>query len=90
VDKRAEVVFWGHVQGVGFRFTTVQLAKQFAVTGWVRNEPDGRVRMVSEGTREEIQSFLDALNDRMRDFVAGSDIQWSEATGKWPSFSIEH
>ena len=41
--------FSGHVQGVGFRYTTRSVASRFAVTGYVRNLPDGRVELVAEG-----------------------------------------
>ena len=39
------VYFSGRVQGVGFRFTTLQVAKEFEVAGFVSNLPDGRVRL---------------------------------------------
>ncbi len=56
--QRLEVVFRGRVQGVGFRFTVRDISKQFQVTGFVRNEEDGSVRLVAEGLREELQRFL--------------------------------
>ena len=58
---RANVVFSGHVQGVFFRATTVQVAREHAVTGWVRNEPDGTVRCVVEGADDEVHRFLEAV-----------------------------
>ena len=46
---RLEAHFSGRVQGVGFRYLTRQLAQGFAVTGQVRNLPDGQVQVIAEG-----------------------------------------
>ena len=63
------VYFEGHVQGVGFRFTTFQLAKGFEVTGYVKNLFDGRVQLELEGDREECVGFIKALNEEMASFI---------------------
>ena len=44
-----KVVFRGHVQGVGFRYQTLDVAKGFDVSGFVRNEMDGTVTLEVEG-----------------------------------------
>lgn len=56
-----QVLFEGRVQGVGFRFQTKQLAQGFAVTGWVRNLPDGRVEVQVRGEEQEVGQFLRAF-----------------------------
>jgi acylphosphatase len=63
------VFFSGHVQGVGFRFTTTQIAREFEVAGYVRNLPDGRVQLEAEGTRDEIDAFVATIEERMHGFV---------------------
>ena len=63
------VYFEGHVQGIGFRFTTFQLAKGFEVTGYVKNLFDGRVQLELEGDREECVGFIKALNEEMASFI---------------------
>ena len=40
---RKHYIFKGRVQGVGFRFSTYQIAQQLGLTGWVRNLYDGTV-----------------------------------------------
>ena len=57
--------FSGRVQGVGFRYTVYQVAKEFEVSGYVQNLSDGRVRLEAEGERVEVESFLEAIRDRM-------------------------
>ncbi len=63
------VHFSGRVQGVGFRYTTLQVAKEFEVTGYVQNLPDGRVLVEAQGHREELQAFITAVEDRMHGYI---------------------
>src|SRR6201987_533395 len=56
-----QVLYEGHVQGVGFRFTVRHIAKGFDVTGWVRNLPDGRVELQVTGDENEARAFLDQV-----------------------------
>ncbi len=61
--KSRQVFYEGRVQGVGFRYTTRNIAKGFEVTGWVRNLPDGRVEMHVSGEAEEVDAFLTAIEE---------------------------
>lgn len=70
--KRLCVRFSGRVQGVGFRATAQYIARQFSVTGWVRNDPDGTVLMEIEGTFDEIERCLDMLVGRMGSFITST------------------
>ena len=51
----------GRVQGVGFRFYTVRVAKRFGITGWVRNLYDGRVEIYAEGRKPNVQGFIEEI-----------------------------
>ena len=53
----------GRVQGVGFRWFVEREAHHLGVAGWVRNNIDGRVEVLAQGTREQ----LDALSLRLRE-----------------------
>lgn len=64
-----EVFFSGRVQGVGFRYATLQVAKEFAVTGEVKNLADGRVYLVAEGEEGEVNAFVAELKSRMSPFI---------------------
>jgi len=62
-NARKQVTYTGHVQGVGFRYSTKRLAMGFDVVGWVRNLDDGRVEMQVMGEEEEIDAFLEEMHD---------------------------
>ncbi len=59
---RRRYSFVGTVQGVGFRWTTMNLANSAGATGWVRNEHDGSVTAEIQGVSEQIQAVIDGLD----------------------------
>ena len=61
-DVRKHIVFYGRVQGVGFRYTAKYLAQSLELTGWVRNEYDGTVTMEVQGREQLINKLLTGLN----------------------------
>lgn len=56
--RRSHVFITGKVQGVGYRFSTQDVAQVFGLAGWVRNLPDGRVEAVFEGDRAAVEKML--------------------------------
>lgn len=52
------VIYEGRVQGVGFRYTTKDLARGYDVLGTVRNLPDGTVELIVAGEGDEVAGFL--------------------------------
>lgn len=63
------VFFSGRVQGVGFRYTVLQVAKEFEVAGIVMNLPDGRVQLEAEGAAGEVAAFVAAVEERMHGYI---------------------
>lgn len=82
--------FGGRVQGVGFRYTTQNIALQYAVGGYVRNLPDGRVELVVEGSDDEIDLLVNRLQQRMTGFIRNIEAQTAPATGEFHEFGIRH
>jgi acylphosphatase len=79
----------GRVQGVGFRNFTRTQARRFDVTGWVRNEHDGSVRMEAEGAREALESLAEAVQDGPRRAqVQAVEAEWADATGEFDAFRV--
>ena len=51
----------GRVQGVGFRWATVDYARQQGVSGWARNRIDGSVEVLVWGDTDAVIRVLDWL-----------------------------
>jgi acylphosphatase len=87
--QRLHVYYSGRVQGVGFRYTTKAVALGFEVTGTVRNLVDGRVELVAEGDRPELEAFQRAIQDsEVGRFVRQEEADWSEAKNEFRGFEI--
>jgi acylphosphatase len=89
-EQRSTVFYSGNVQGVGFRYTTRSIAKRFAVTGFVRNLPDGRVQLVAEGASREIHAFLKDVRERFFNHLRDERCDAGPATGEYSDFEIQH
>jgi acylphosphatase len=74
---RVQVFYAGSVQGVGFRYTVKALAAGFELAGTVRNLPDGRVELVAEGAREELNAFQQAIREsELGHFIRKEEVAW--------------
>ena len=60
-EIRKRITFYGAVQGVGFRYRARHAAQMVGATGWVRNEFDGSVTMEIQGTEEQIDRVILAV-----------------------------
>jgi acylphosphatase len=89
--ERVTNFYTGHVQGVGFRYAVKTLTNGFEVTGTVRNLPDGRVEVMAEGSRDELDAFLEAIRDsEVGRFIRQEQARWSEAKNDFRGFEITH
>lgn len=61
---RKYIIFYGRVQGVGFRFYAVNMASHLGLTGWVCNLYDGTVEMEVQGREEQIDQLIQYLKER--------------------------
>ena len=80
---RYTVHFSGRVQGVGFRYTTTNVARRHDVAGYVQNLSDGRVRLVAEGEANEVERFVQAVNDSLSRYIRDRTTEQSPATGEF-------
>ena len=87
---RLTVLYAGNVQGVGFRVTAAQVARPFPVQGYVRNLPDGRVELVAEGPRDQVEAFIAALEREMGGYIRDTRRTESPGIGEFSGFSIRH
>jgi acylphosphatase len=86
---RLQVVYSGHVQGVGFRYSVKVLVRGFEVTGTIRNLLDGRVELQAEGVKDELKAFQQAIRDsEVGGLITREQVSWSEATNEFRGFAI--
>lgn len=83
------ILYSGQVQGVGFRYSVKATASGFEVTGTIRNLPDGRVELVAEGAKDELEAFRQAIRDSgMEHFIMNEAVSWGEARRDLRGFEI--
>lgn len=84
-----QVLYSGNVQGVGFRYTVKSVATGFEVTGTVRNLADGRVELIAEGAKEELDAFRQAIRDEgLEHFIRDEAVSWLDAKNEFRGFEI--
>lgn len=81
---RKHIIFYGRVQGVGFRYTAYCHANELGLTGWVQNQRDGTVKMEVQGKSAQINRLLTMLNSGR--YISISDIDIKEI----PVLDSEH
>ena len=87
---RVHVFVSGRVQGVGYRYSTVNEAQRLGVNGWVRNLPDGRVEAVFEGSQKLVEEMIDWCQKGSRGaLVKDVAVEYEQPKGLL-KFKIEH
>jgi len=81
--------FTGRVQGVGFRYAALQVAREFEVSGFVTNLSDGRVLLEAEGRPDEVAAYIAAVEERMHGYVRKVDRMSARRDAQFSGFSIK-
>ncbi len=85
----AEIVISGMVQGVGFRYFVQRLARQFNLSGYVKNMPNGNVLCEVEGDDGIVLDFIKDLKiGPSFSHVSGADINTSSNLYGYKSFEV--
>ena len=71
----------GRVQGVGFRWFVAREAHALGVAGWVRNNADGSVEVMAQGTSQQLSALKSKLRQGPR-AARVDDVEEIEATAK--------
>jgi acylphosphatase len=87
--ERLDALVRGRVQGVGFRVHVRRAARSSGLTGWVANEPGGRVHCVAEGARADLDGLLKILRSGPPGAVV-DDVRadWLPATDEFEGFEV--
>ncbi len=89
MDQTAKlVIFRGHVQGVGFRYTAREVARQYNVTGYVRNLPDGTVEMLLQGPAQEIDNCITEVQDSFEGYIRDTRIEDAPYNPRYTDFRV--
>lgn len=89
VRQKLNLKIFGDVQGVGFRYYTVELARDLGLSGWVKNDSDGSVELLAEGEEEKLQNLLSwAKKGPPLAKVTNIESTFSEATNQFSSFEV--
>ena len=91
VQKRIHIFVTGRVQGVFFRQSARVIAIKNNVNGWVRNLDDGRVEIIAEGEKQNIDNFViwcktGPANSRVDEF----ELLNENFTGKFENFEVRY
>lgn len=72
---RKHIIFYGRVQGVGFRYYSVYKSRKLGLTGWVRNLYDGTVEMEVQGEQQVIDQLIVFLQNQRFIMIEDMDIK---------------
>ena len=78
----------GRVQGVGFRYFTLDAARREGLHGYVTNRADGSVEAVAEGEAESVERFERALR-RGPSGARVEDVVVDEIEPAWAGMGFE-
>ena len=87
--KQLHVLYSGNVQGVGFRFTCINIARELGVAGWVRNLCAGEVELTAEAEEVALKDMLARIKQEFSRYIDNADIQWLEPKGEFKDFIVK-
>jgi acylphosphatase len=82
------IVFSGEVQGVGFRFTALNVATRCCLVGYVRNLANGMVEMLAQGSAEDIDDCIRDIQKSFADYIRETQVKEIPFDPKYKDFKI--
>ncbi len=82
------VIFSGHVQGVGFRYTANDIARGYDLTGFVRNLPDGTVELFMQGPAQDVDNCLKDIQDTFSGYIRDTRVEPVPPNSRYTDFRI--
>ena len=82
------IIFIGRVQGVGFRFTALDIARRYKLTGLVRNLMSGTVEMIVQGPSDDIADCLRDIKEFFSGYIRETKIEETPLNPQYKDFKI--
>lgn len=89
MKKQLHVFYSGRVQGIGFRYTVLDIACQQKVCGWVKNLDDARVEVLAQASEDVLKDFLQQINQHFSRYIQDVNIEWLASSGEFSGFQIK-
>jgi acylphosphatase len=84
-------IVYGNVQRVGFRDYVQTEAKSSGVTGWIRNESDGTVLVIAQGTPDALRYFIEVLHEgSVLARVSEVAVEWGSPQQLFTDFVVKY
>lgn len=89
--ERVRLIVNGDVHTVGFRYSTIEIARDLGLVGWVKNNPDGTVEIVAEGPKEKLGNLI-IWSKKGPPLARVEDVKvdWQGITGEFSSFDVRY
>jgi len=82
------IIFTGRVQGIGFRFTALDIANRYRLTGLVRNAPDGTVEMITQGPADDIADCIRDIKEAFEGYIRETKTEEIPPDPQYTNFKI--
>ncbi|MGC8600391.1 MAG: acylphosphatase [Nitrososphaeria archaeon] len=87
MKSRAEIIVEGLVQGVGYRAFAKRAADKLDLKGYAENLPDGTVKIIVEGEKDQIEYFIEECRKGPPlSEVENLEVKWEQYKGEFDSF----
>lgn len=82
-------IITGRVTGVGFRFTTREIAKKLGVRGFVQNIAGENVEIIAEAEEKKLTELKNQLRQTFADNIVNFETNFEDPIGNFTDFSIK-
>jgi len=89
MKKKLHLYYSGKVQGIGFRYTVLDIALGQKVCGWVKNLNDGRVEVLAESEEDTLSVFLEQINQHFSRYITDTTVEWFPVNGEFRDFQVK-
>ena len=89
MPKQIKAIFYGRVQGIGFRYTALKIARELGLQGFAKNLADGSVQLVAQGEEESINNFVLEIKKSFSNEIEKVETIWQKPTSTFRDFQIK-